>query len=231
MKRIVTAIFAAGLIASALSAEELKITGVALTKASAGEKVCASECASECSKGCPVEAAMAKLPKMTYLVGKEETCCSNAAAELAKKHEKPIHFVVAKKPYDNEGKAMAALATATEKFVADFTKTQHCKVSGKYTVAGKELCCEVMAGQRAELAKKAMKNVSMTYLVGEKECHCPNEAASLAKTTGKDKLFVVAGQKTCCNIDARLKLAQAKYKAAIQALAKADAPATAAEKS
>ena len=83
-----------------------------------------------------------------------------------------------------------------------------------------------MAGERAELAKKAMNKVEMAYLVGDKECSCPHEASSLAKTTGKDKLFVVAGEKTACSVTARLKLAQAKYKAAVEALAKADAPKT-----
>ena len=230
MKRIVSAVLATCFLASFAVAEEAKVDLKLIGKAVSAEKACASECASECS-GCPIEAAMAKLPKMTYLVGKEETCCSAAAADLAKKHEKPIQFVVAKKAFDNEGKAMTALAAATEKFVTNFTKTSHCEVSGKYTVAGKELCCQVMAGQRAELAKKAMKKVEMTYLVGDEECHCPNEAATLAKKSGKDKLFVIAGEKTCCNVDARLKLAQAKYKAAVQALAKADAPQKTAEKS
>lgn len=227
MKRIVSVLLACCFFASMANAEELKIVGIDLAKtATSADKVCDVECASACcSKGCPIEAAMAKLPKLTYLVGKEETCCSASAAELAKKHSKPVQFVVAKKPFAKEAKAMAALAAATEKFVSDFASPSHCKVSGKYTVAGKELCCEVMAGQRATLAKNAMKKVEMTYLVGEKECHCPTEAATLAKETGKAKQFVIAGQKTCCSIDARLKLAQAKYKAAVEALAKVDAPA------
>ena len=228
MKRIVTALLACSFFTSFAAAEELKIVGIDLAKTATAEKACPAEC---CSKGCPIEAAMAKLPKMTYLVGKEETCCSASAAELAKKHDKPMQFVVAKKPFPNEAKAMAALAMATEKYVNNFTATKHCETSGKYTVAGKELCCEVMAGQRATLAKNAMKKVEMTYLVGDKECHCPTEAATLAKKTGKEQLFVVTGQKTCCNIDARLKLAHAKYKAAVEALAKADAPAKTAEKS
>ena len=74
MKRIVTALLACCFIASMSYAEELKVVGIELSKtATSAEKVCDAEC---CSKGCPIEAAMAKLPKMTYLVGKEETCCS-----------------------------------------------------------------------------------------------------------------------------------------------------------
>ena len=202
----------------ALQAEEAQVKSVT-SKAKA-------ECTKECA-ACPIEAAMAKLPKMTYLVGKESTCCADAAAKLAKEHKADIHFVVAEKTFDAKGEAMAALTTATEKFVADFTTTKECKVSGKFTVAGKELCCNVMAGQRLTVAKKAMEKVQMAYLVGDEKCECPNAAAALAKKTGKDKLFVVAGEKTCCDVTARLKLAQAKYKAAVEALAKADAPKTA----
>lgn len=219
MKRFIATVLATAFAASAVYAEE----AITVTKEKAASSECASACASE--KGCPIELAMGKLPKLTYKVGKEETCCAVSAAELAKKHDAPMKFVVAEKSFAKKGEAMLALASATEKFVADFATTSECKVSGKFTVAGKELCCSVMAGQRAELAKKAMSKVEMAYLVGEKECACPTQAASLAKESGKDKLFVVAGEKTGCSVTARVKLAQAKYKAAVEALAKADAPA------
>lgn len=228
MKKLIT-LFAMLAIATAVQAEEqgktAPIDALKSVPASATQE-CSKECSAECKAGCPINAAMAKLPKMTYLVGKESTCCPDSAAKLAKEHKADVKFVVAKKTFDSKGDAMTALATATEKFVQDFTATKECKVSGKFTVAGKELCCNVMAGERAELAKNAMKKVQMAYLVGEKECHCPTEAATLAKETGKDKLFVVAGEKTCCDVTARLKLAQAKYKAAVEALVKADAPKT-----
>lgn len=220
------------LIIVALSACLLASTAYAIEKAVSAEsaKVCDKECAASC-KTCPIELAMSKLPKMSYLVGKEATCCSEAAAELAKKHDSPIKFVVAKKVFAKENEAVVALADATEKFVAAYASPSKCAVSGKFTAAGKELCCEVMAGERASLAKAAMKNVQMSYLVGDKACSCPNEAASLAKTTGKDKLFVVAGEQTCCSATARLKLAQAKYRAAVEALAKADQAEEKVEKS
>ncbi len=220
MKRLIS-VLAALAMATAVQAEEaVELPGVDAKVAST------AQCEASCSAGCPIEAAMAKLPQLTYKVAKEETHCSVSAAKLAKEHKADIKFVVAKKAYDSKGDAMMALTSATEKFVTDFTSTKECKVSGKFTVAGKELCCNVMAGQRAELAKKAMNKVQMAYLVGDKACNCPNEAASLAKTSGKEKLFVVAGEKTQCSVTARLKLAQAKYKAAVEALAKADAPKT-----
>jgi len=183
-------------------------------------KTCTAE-NGEC-KTCPIEAAMTKLPKMTFLVGKEETCCSESAAKMAQEHDQPMKFVVAKQTYTSESDAMVALAKETEQFVSDFVTPHKCDVSGKFTVAAKELCCETMAGERAAIAKKAMEDITMTYLVGTHECSCPDEAAQLAKKNGGEKLFVIAGEKTCCSVDARVRLAQAKYKAAVTALAKAD---------
>ena len=202
----------------ASSVQAAEVAEVA-AKVDASEKVCASECSS-----CPIKAAMDELPKFTYQVGKEKTCCAEAAAALAKKHDAPMEYLVGDKAFPTKAVAMVALTDATEKYVAAFATPKTCKESGKTTVAGKELCCEVVATERATLAKKAMAKVQMTYLVGEKECHCPTEAKTLAKSSGDDQLFVVAGEKTCCSTTARLNLARAKYKAAIEALAKADAP-------
>lgn len=221
---IVTAMLLLAPFARAEDASEV----ITITKAA--EKVCDANCQKECAGGCPIQAAMDQLPKLTFQVGTEKTCCADAAASLAKEHAKPIHYVVGEKTFETKNVAMVALADATEKYVDAFATPKTCSVSGKTTVAGKELCCDVMAGQRAKLAKEAMAKVNMTYLVGEKECSCPNEAASLAKTTGTEQLFVIGKEKTCCGTTARLTLARAKYKAAVEALAKADT-ATDADKS
>ena len=222
IRRFIAAI-GLGVIAMPVLAQQVTAT-TDIATITTSEKACATEaCASACS-GCPIEAAMAKLPTMTYLVGDESTCCSKSAAKLAEKHDMPVKYVVAKKTFEDQGKATLALAETTEKFVKAFATPAKCEESGKFTVAGKELCCEVMAGQRARLAGSAMEKVAMTYLVGEKKCACPNEAAAIAKSSGVDQVYLVAGEKTCCSIDARLKLARAKYRAAVEALAKADAP-------
>jgi hypothetical protein len=169
-----------------------------------------------------MEAAMAKLPKMSYLVGTESTCCSMSAEALAEKHEAEIQYVVGDETFESKEDAMLGLAEATETFVSTFASTHKCEASGTLTVAGKSMSCSVMAAKRAEVAKEAMDKVEMTYLVGTESCSCPMKAASLAKTTGEDKHFVIDGEETCCSIDARVRLAQAKYKAAVEALAKAD---------
>jgi hypothetical protein len=192
-------------------------------------KTCTSETcsASRCDagKGCPIAAAMERLPSLTYAVGEKKTCCPKEAAKLAKESGGHIHFCVAKKEFDSKSDAQMALIEATENFVAAFTKPHTCPKSGQLTLAGQVRSCEKTAAHTADLMKQAMAKVKFTYLVGEKECNCPVEAGKLAKESGKEKLFVVGEEKTHCEKAARLNLARAKYKAAIQAMVKAQAAA------
>jgi hypothetical protein len=169
---------------------------------------------------------MAKLPQMTYQVGDEKVCCPQAAGELAKKSDAKMHYVVAEKTYECPDKAKMALVEATELFVAGFAEPKKCETSGNITVAGHKACCEGTAAQMTKLAKSAMDEVQMSYMVGEKSCHCPNEAEKLAKDSGDVKLFVVGEEKTACDVTARLNLARAKYKAAIVTLMKAQSETT-----
>jgi hypothetical protein len=193
-----------------------------------GSAACATgKCAGACSEAtavaktaetCPMTVAMEKLPKMVFVVGGEETCCPTSAGELAEKSGKKVHYVVAKKEFDDEAKAQAALLKATEAFVAAFAEPKKCSVSGKVTVAGKEHCCENGASATSKLVKAAMDKVQMSYKVGDESCHCPNEAAKLAKDSGKEKIYVVGDVESCCDVTARLHLARAKYMAAVKAL-------------
>jgi hypothetical protein len=197
-------------------------------KCGPGEKCSSATCsAAKCDagKGCPITAAMKQLPKLTYAVGEKKACCQEAAAKLAKESSGHIHFVVGKKEFDSESDAQMALIEATEKFVADYTKPHTCPESGKLTLAGQGQSCEKTAAHTADLMQKAMAKVKFTYLVGDKECSCPLQAGQLAKESGKEKLFVVGEEKTCCEKTARLNLARAKYKAAITAMVEAQAAA------
>ena len=201
---VVTAAFV--LAASMVNAEETKVCK-------------AKECASACKgEGCPINAAMKLLPKMTYQVGKESVCCPAAAAKLAEKNDTRVQFVVAKSVFDDESKAKFALVEETEKFVTAFAAPKTCKVSGKTTVAGKEVCCPASAAQTAKLVKAAMDKVNVTYSIGDKKCSCPNEAKAIAAKTKAKTFFVVAGEKTTCSLTSRLNLARAKYKAAVEAV-------------
>lgn len=201
----------------------LTVASLLLASVGYAEEVCKSKaCAEKCDGECPINAAMKQLPHMTYQVGTESVCCPSAAAEIAKKNNSEVQFVVAKNVFSDESKAKLALTEATESFVANFAKPKTCNVSGKTTVAGKELCCSATAAQTAKLVKAAMDKVNVTYLVGDKECHCPNEAKAIAAKTNAETLFVVAGEKTCCSVSNRLNLARAKYKAAVEALVTAE---------
>ena len=93
-----------------------------------------------------------------------------------------------------------------------------CKESGKTTVCGASVCCEVHAGTLAKKAQAAAKTVAMRYKVGDETCDCPNKATALAKESGAKKEFVVGKESTCCSIDARVKLARAQYQAAVKAV-------------
>lgn len=188
-----------------------------------------SDCKSECN-GCPVSKAVAALPKITFAVGDEHTCCNEAATALAKKNNADIKFVVAEKEYCCQNEAKVALVAATNKFVADFAAPHKCEASGTTTIAGKQLSCCNAAAETAQIVKAAMDKVEMAYLVGDKECHCPVEASAVAKESGKQTVFVVADQKTECKVTAELELARQKYIAAVKALAAADSKEKATEK-
>ncbi len=185
-------------------------------------KGCPATLAAHGDKKCPVSLALALLPKISYAVGEEKTCCPKAAGDLAKKSGAEIHFVVAKKSFAKESDAKLALVKATEKYVSDFAKPKTCSVSGTTTIAGKKLGCEKAAAHTAKIVQTAINDVKFTYLVGDKKCHCPVEAKAVAKKTGKNTLYVVGEEKTGCSVTARLNLARAKYKSAIQALVKAE---------
>lgn len=189
--------------------------------ASTSESV--SGCKGDCTcSGCPIAAAMEKLPKMTYRVGTEDTCCAKSAAALAEKNSAPIHFVVAEKVFEDKTEAYTSLVEATESMVNDFVTPSSCSKSGTHTVAGKSCKCEAQACKNAELVKTAVEGIKMTYTVGEKSCNCPHEAGSLAKDSGEKMTYVVGEESTCCNMTARLTLAKAKYRAAVKALASAE---------
>lgn len=194
------------------------------TAACATAACCASAC--ETKAGCPIAAAMERLPKLTYAVGEKKTCCAQEAGELAKASGSAVQYYVADKQFACESEAQAALLEATETFVAKFAQPQACPESGQVTLAGQAQSCEAAAAQTAELMRQAMDQVKVAYVVGEQKCGCPVEAAKVAQESGKQLQYVVNEEKTTCEKSARLTLARAKYKAAVEALVKAQSVAT-----
>ena len=211
-----------------IAAAALMLSATSTAFAADGQAQCDKEqcCASKLAKadgGCCVTSAMAELPQLAFKVGDKELCCEASAGAVAKETDSKVQYLVAKKAYEDKNKAMVALADATEKFVAEFATPHTCNVSGKTTVAGTSTTCSVTAGKLASITKSAMEDITLAYKVGDEQCSCPTQAASLAKSSGKDKQFVIGKEVTSCSVDARIKLARAKYEAAVKALAKAQA--------
>ena len=124
--------------------------------------------------------------------------------------------------FADEGQAKLALLEATKEFVAGFGEPCKCEVSGVTSIAGRKTECSHTAGKLADLVRGAMKEVAFAYEVGDEQCACPNHAASLAKSSGKTMLFVVGDEKTNCETTARLALARAKFRAAMEAIVEAE---------
>lgn len=197
-----------------------KAMAAELDGASSAKACCSSK--EGCDGGCPISAAMASLPKMSYKVGEESTCCSHSAKALAEKHSAPIHFVVAETSYTDKSEAMTALVTKTEAALAAYTTPSVCETSGTTTIAGEKCSCPMKAAAHTKLVKAAVESVSLSYVVGEEACSCPTKAKELA-AGGAEMKYVVGGEETCCEMTARLNVARAKYKAAVEALTKAQA--------
>ena len=166
---------------------------------------------------------MQQLPQMTFVVGQQKVCCAEAAENLSSQSGTPIQFVVAEKAYTDRSQATSALADETEKFVNANVEPKVCQETGTTTVAGTQHSCSVAAGKVAQLAKDAMAKVQMTYLVGDVRCDCPDKAKETAAQTGQTTQFVVGDEKTSCSVTAKLNLARAKYKAAVEAAVQAQA--------
>ena len=234
MKNVLTfsVIAAVTMLVSTVNAQEKQCDKCPASSATStvAAKQCEGKCETSCCQECPVTAAMAKLPKMTYRVGTENTCCSESAAKLAKEKKETLHYVVGEKTFEDKTKAYTSLVEQTESMVNAFVTPSKCDKSGTHTVAGKSCKCDVQAGKNAELVSAAIKDIKMTYAVGEETCSCPTKAGEMAKTAGKEMTYVVAGEKTCCSMTARLNLAKAKYKAAVQAMVATDAKKETTEK-
>ena len=225
MKSLFTLSFAFAVICCLTASTSIAQEAAVSPKAMAAELGGSGEKSACCSKGeCPISAAMASLPKMSYKVGEEATCCSHSAQALAEKHSAPIHFVVAETSYTEKSEAMTALVEKTEAMLAAYTTPCVCEKSGTTTIAGQTCSCPTMAAENTELVKAAVASVNLAYVVGDETCNCPMKAKELA-AGGAEMKYVVGGEETCCEMTARLNVARAKYKAVVEALQKSQAAA------
>ena len=174
-----------------------------------------------CEGQCPVATGLKALPQMHYKVnGKLIDGCIKCATAASKESGKPIMYVVGKKEFEAEGKAKMELLSATEKMVKAFATPHKCEVSQTTTIGGKKCSCPVEAAERTKLVSTAISKVKMNFKVGDQTCDCPVKATELAKTSGHAKEFVVGKTCTACETTAKLELARAQYKAALEAVAK-----------
>ena len=190
------------------------------------EEACKEACKSAC-KGCALSSkALADLPAFVYKIGDETTDNPAEAAKISRNSGNKIQFIGAGKEFEVESDAFAFTVAETEKFVAKFAAPKKCEVSGQTTVAGKKVCCDVAASQVAAIAKKAMDSVQVSYRVGKTSVCCPDAAKALAKKTGEKVVQCVGNDASGCGLTTRLKLAQARYIAIVEAIAASDKKAT-----
>lgn len=185
-------------------------------------------CKTACD-GCSLKSAMASLPTISYMVDGEKVCCSASAAAMAEAKSTEVEYVVGDEKFPTKNEAFVSLVEQTEAAVEEFTTPCKCEASGKTKIAGESCDCPVMAGAMAAKVKSAIQQVSMTYAVGDETCSCPNKAKSMAEAAGTKPAFVVDGEKTDCEMTARLNLARAKFKAAVLATLESDADDSASE--
>lgn len=220
----------------------------------AGEKAAGAPCSKAgCSKskGVPamtstgdtrVDAVIAKLPKVTYKVGDESTCCEKTAQMMAEKSGKPMQFVIGEEVLDSHCAAEVRLTEMLEKELEALASVQfavgsdcvRCPVTAKelakknkaeiaYRVAGVDFNNKDQAEKAVTLVSDALAGVKMSYKVGDESFCCDKMAGVKAKETGKPVSFVVAGEETGCENHAKLIQAQAKIRTAVQAALQASA--------
>lgn len=176
--------------------------------------------AATCQEGtCCVAEAMKKLPAMTYKVGTESTCCAETAAKMAEKAKTDIKYVVAGEEFSTKELAFTALVDKTESFVNEFVTPKKCEASGKTSLCGSSIDCCDAAAKQTEVVVNATKDIKVGYQVGEHSACCANGAKALAEKLHAPIEYVVNGEKTKCEMHARLMAAQAKYVAAVKAMA------------
>ncbi len=203
------------LIFAAVTCVAMQSTTVA-QEASAEKQCCSKEAGTDMSGD--VKLAMAKLPKMGYMVAGESACCLGSAEAMAKSKSAPVEYVVGDDKFETKQAAYTSLVEQTEAMVEAFVTPCKCEVSGVTSIAGTKCNCPVKAGETTELVKKAISGIQMAYAVGDETCHCPTKAKEMAEAAGVEKSYVVNGEKTSCELTARLNLARSKYRAAVTAM-------------
>jgi len=199
------------------------------------EGACSGE-AKACGEGDIKAVALANMPAMTYVAGKNKTECSVTAGKWAEKG-KELHYVVNGAEYESIADAKAARTQALDSYLDSLTHIT-------FVVDGKDVGCPLEASRMAAAsdspiqyrvgpavftsaeraifaaagARGASQQVAMTYEVEGKATQCSEEAGSLCEKTGAAMTYVVGETKTQCKVTATETMAQARVEAAIGAI-------------
>jgi len=198
---------------------------------------CATAGASKaaCKDAC--QDTMAKyVPSILYRVGEFQTSDETLAAHRARTKGRTVAYMVGDKSFGSKVEAVKACTAVIEENLAEILTVRYavgaecvsCPNAAKslaaqkgkpvlIQAAGRTFDCPTKAQAAIAKATAAIKQVNMTYRVGNKELHCPKEAKSVATGSGEKIEYAVGGECTGCEVTAKLLLARAKMRAALSA--------------
>ncbi len=157
-----------------------------------GQKV-----AAEGAKSCEKSAKDAKLVKAD-----EGKTCPLTGKRIASTESKTC---------DKSGKTATLVSSEGQGKGCD---PSQCK-GATFRVAGRDFKTYDEAAKAREAVLASIAKVKMTYVVDGKKVDCASQVCPRAKQAGKVK-FVIGSDETCCEYDARIRLAKAQFEAAKQ---------------
>ena len=179
------------------------------------------------------------LPRIGFKVGETITCCMKSATQMAGGDLKKIKFVVGEKTYDDLDAAQAARLDMLEKHYENLVTVSYAvgdertscpmaaqelaKKQGKpvrYRLGAFDFAEQADAAKVSEAARAAGDKLAMKWAVGDKTFDSAADAAEAAKASGQSVEYVVAEQKTPCEVTAQTRLIEARISAALDVLAK-----------
>jgi len=175
---------------------------------------------------------------MTYKVGSFATQCKYSARAKAEETKTAVQYVVVDQAFADYDKAATFLTGQLESRAAEmrtvrFVAGKKCvgcpkmaaaldKSTGttvKYRVGGFDFDTREEAARAAKKLDSALASVSMKYEVDGKEVGC----CASAKKAGKKITYVVGDEKTDCETQAKLMLAEHMIKTIVDTVASASA--------
>jgi len=178
----------------ALSGSAAALAGCGDEKAGGSCGAKATACGDKCTGGakdaagkggCAGEKLVAAgMPKMTYIVGDEKTCCPETAAKLAEKNSgAKIQYVLGEKTYADKTEALTAYETALNEYLTTVTTV-------RYAVGDQCVSCPDAAAKMAADNKQTVKYRVASFTFTDKAK--AEEAAKAAKTAADGVKLVSA---------------------------------------